>query len=67
MKRANSLGGAPHAGRSERGVPDECGWDVKRGNSSGGARRKETGVPDERGWDVKRGNSVERRTSVDGM
>ena len=43
-------------------MPDERGWDVKRGNSLGGssasAGRSETRVPDERGWDVKRGNSL---------
>ena len=41
-------------------MPDECGWDVKRGNSLAGssAGRSETGVPDERGWDVKRGNGL---------
>ena len=60
-------------------MPDERGWDVKRGNGLGGssAGRSETGVPDERGWDVKHGNSLgealqegvrqEFRTSVDGM
>ena len=64
---------------SETEVPDERGWDVKRGNSLGGssAGRSETGVPDEQGRDVKHGNSLggapqegarqECRTSVDGM
>ena len=48
------------AGRSETGVPDECGWGVKRiarGSSAGrsSAARSETGVPDELGCGVKRG------------
>ena len=40
MKRGNNLGGAP-GGRSKTGVPDERGWDVKRGNRLGELRRKE--------------------------
>ena len=45
------LGGSS-GGRSETGVPDERGWDVKRGNSLGGA------APE---------GARECRTNVDGM
>ena len=49
---ARKLGGSS-AGRSETGVPDERGWDVKRANSLGGAPQE--------------GARPECRKSVDGM
>ena len=54
--------GGRSAGRSETGVPDERGWDVKRGNSLGSSGSKERDRSAGRAWmgcDVWNLSSVE--------